>query len=187
MNKMLMTEPSFPSAILCDVDGTLVDVRSIRHFVEGGGLDGKFKANFNRFHSESIDCPPHISVVHLLRRARALGMAIVIVSAREEKWSFVTTTWLAENDIVYDELIMRRKHDYRSDAIIKQEMIEQISGRYRARLAVDDRSDIIEVWQQAGIPTSMVSIDGNVGPIKWPPGRSVEADLSTLVSDASIR
>ncbi|WP_092501608.1 hypothetical protein [Agrococcus jejuensis] len=41
-------------AVLFDVDGTLCDVRSIRHHVDGTG-----RRNFDAFHAESIDCPPH--------------------------------------------------------------------------------------------------------------------------------
>jgi FMN phosphatase YigB (HAD superfamily) len=154
-------------AIIFDVDGTLCDVRSVRHHVERAEGQPRFRPNFDRFHSDSITCPPHASVVNLLNRARAAGFAILVVTGREERWSFVTSQWLTDWSIYYDELIMRPARDGRPDAIVKAEIERSISKRYNARLAVDDRPDIIEVWQRAGIATSRVSSDGKVGPIQW--------------------
>jgi hypothetical protein len=155
-------------AVICDVDGTLCDVRSVRHHVERPEGSLHFRPNFNRFHSESISCPAHPQVVSLLARARDAGFAVIIVTAREEKWSFLTSTWLSDWSIGYDELLMRPARDNRPDAVVKAEIERDIAMRYNARLAIDDRSDIIEVWQRAGIATSRVSLDGRVGPIEWP-------------------
>ena len=79
----------------------------------------------------------------------------------------MTSQWLADWSIYYDELIMRPARDGRPDAIVKAEIERNISRRYNAMLAIDDRPDIIEVWQRAGIATSRVSLDGKVGPIQW--------------------
>ena len=54
--------------------------------------------------------------------------------------------------------------------------------RSRARrIAIDDRPEIVDVWQHAGIATSQVSSDGDIGPIKWPkglpPGRQLKEVL----------
>lgn len=161
------TSSTLAEAIIFDVDGTLCDVRSVRHHVERPSDTLRFRPNFNRFHSESIYCPAHEQVVRLLNRAREAGYVILVVTGREEKWSFLTSTWLSEWSISYDELIMRPARDNRSDAIVKAEIEREISKRFNARLAVDDREDIIEVWQRAGIATCRVSPDGNIGPIRW--------------------
>jgi hypothetical protein len=154
--------------MIFDVDGTLCDVRSVRHHVERPKGALHFQPNFNRFHSDSILCPAHMKVVTLLNCARAEGYAILIVTGREEKWSFLTSRWLSDWSISYDELIMRPARDNRPDATVKADIERNISMRYRARLAVDDRLDIIAVWQRAGIATRTVSPDGEIGPIQWP-------------------
>jgi hypothetical protein len=159
-------------AIICDIDGTLCDVRSVRHYVERPEGSTSFKPDFNRFHSESIDCLPHRAVVDLLDRARAAGYAVIIVTGREEKWSFLTSTWLSEWSITYDELLMRPTRDNRPDPVVKAAIERDIATRYRARIAVDDRPDIIAVWQRAGIATARVTPDGRLGRIEWPPGSS---------------
>ena len=48
-----MTYKFVPAAVIVDIDGTLVDVSSVRHHVAGPG-----KRNFDAFHRESADCPP---------------------------------------------------------------------------------------------------------------------------------
>lgn len=157
-------------AVICDVDGTLCDVRSVRHYVERPEGSTGFKPDFNRFHSESIECPPHHDVVNLLDRARTAGYAVIIVTGREERWSFLTSTWLSDWSIKYDELLMRRTKDNSPDSVVKAAIERDIATRYNARLAIDDRRDIIAVWQGAGIATAHVSPDGRVGPVEWPPG-----------------
>jgi hypothetical protein len=174
-----------PAAVIFDVDGTLCDVRDVRHYVERPEGAAEFKPNFNRFHSESIACPAHPQVVSLLARARVAGYAVVIVTGREERWSFLTSRWLKEHGIEYDELLMRPAKDFRPDNIIKAEIEQTIARRYSARLAVDDRLDIIEIWQRAGIATSRVSLDGKVGPIEWPAGEMARSGLEWFASGSS--
>lgn len=108
----------------------------------------------------------------MLRKARAAGYAVIVVTGREEKWWFLTSNWLAERGIEYDELLMRPAKDSRPDTVVKSEIERDIARRYNARLAIDDRADIIAVWKRAGIATSRVSLDGHLGPIEWPPSVS---------------
>ncbi|MFJ3958479.1 hypothetical protein [Arthrobacter sp. NPDC090010] len=164
-------------AVIFDVDGTLCDVRSIRHLVAGvagatsagvataGTMPGggvRFKANFDAFHGASIDCPPHPRVVEVLQEAQAEGRVVLVVTGRSEKWSFVTTLWMQEHGISFDELMMRPSGDFRPDSVVKSEIAQRILARYRPVLALDDRDDIIAVWHAAGIPTRKVTLDGEV-------------------------
>lgn len=62
-----MNEPptnSKVAALLVDLDGTLVDVSGIRHFVEGG------KRDFDSFHLESVNCPPNWNVLEAVKKYR---------------------------------------------------------------------------------------------------------------------
>ncbi|MDP5228517.1 MULTISPECIES: hypothetical protein [Arthrobacter] len=105
--------PPLREAMIFDVDGTLCDVRSIRHHVSPPPGSTSFKADFDAFHGASIDCPPHEAVLELLLRAHGAGLAILVVTGRAEKWSFVTTMWLGEHGIPFDELMMRPRGDSR--------------------------------------------------------------------------
>jgi len=57
-----MTYKLMPAAALVDIDGTLVDVSSVRHHVAGPG-----KRNFDAFHRESAGLPTHRDDPHLGR------------------------------------------------------------------------------------------------------------------------
>jgi len=143
--------PPQPAAIF-DVDGTLVDVSSVRHHVM------QRPKRFDLFHGEAIDCPPHAAAIDLVQRARADGMAILIVTARRESWRFHTLLWLHENGVQHDEIYMRGNHDPRKDYDVKADILARIRRRYDVRLAVDDNPNVIRLWREHGIPT--VTIPG---------------------------
>lgn len=149
-------------ALIVDVDGTLCDVRQIRHYVDGGP-DGSSHRDFYRFHAESIDCPAFADTVGLTQRAKAHGLAVVIVTGRESRWSFLTSLWLGEHRVDYDMLLMRATKDYRADKVIKAQILGEVLLHFRPVLAVDDRPDIAEIWVDAGIPTVLVSENGQLG------------------------
>lgn len=139
---------TLPLAAIFDVDGTLCDVRSIRHFVEREGAGAK---DFNAFHAASIDCPVNGDVKALLLLSREAGFRTVVVTGRPARWSFLTSVWLQENGIPYDELVLRVERDTRSDREVKRDIALQLTARYTVRFAVDDRSDILDIWNDAGI------------------------------------
>lgn len=156
-------DSSKPLTVLADMDGTLCDVRSIRNLVEHAS-DGAppRKRDFHAFHSASIDCPAHRPVVDLLDEVRALGLSIVIVSAREARWAFLTAIWLREHGVAYDEMFLRDNGDYRRDDEVKADIARSVLRRYAPVLAIDDRPDIIQVWHSFGIPTARVLEDGKL-------------------------
>jgi phosphoglycolate phosphatase-like HAD superfamily hydrolase len=171
-------------ALICDVDGTLVDVSDVRSHVESPSGDESFKPNFERFHSDSINSPAHENVIRLIDHAHACGLTILIVTGREQKWSFLTTTWLTEHGVPYDELIMRSRNDNRPDVVVKTEMVRSIALQYNVRLAIDDRPSIVEVWHRAGIPTALVTASGSLGALVWPAGEEPEEEITALIRAA---
>lgn len=152
-----------PRAIVCDLDGTLVDVRGIRHFVDSS--EGR---DFQAFHQASLECPANDEVSAVLREGRERGLAIVIVTAREERWSFLTTMWLSEHQIPFDDLIMRGRRDLRPDHLVKQDFAVSLSRKYKVEVAIDDRDDILDVWRRAGFATIKVENDGTLSEIRSP-------------------
>ena len=170
-----------PPAVICDVDGTLCDVRTIRHFVERPAGSERFRADFARFHAASKDCPPFPKVSGLVRRLDLEGYAIVIVTARAGRWAELTERWLDEHRVPRSELITRRDLDNRSDAVVKAEICAEVQSRYTARLAIDDRDDILAVWEASSIPTLKVDDAGRLSRIRWL-GRHPDESLDALVS-----
>lgn len=139
-------------AIILDVDGTLCDVSSVRYHVDLTHPYNTGEKRFDRFHSESVDCPPHQEALDEYHKAREEGLAILVVTGRMEEWKCHTMTWLKEHEVIYDELYMRPQDDCRKDVIVKTMLLEQIrEDGYRPVLAVDDNPAIIGLWKNKGI------------------------------------
>lgn len=139
-------------AEIFDMDGTLADVRGIRHHVMGP------VRNFHKFHRESVNCPPNPDVVEAAKRAHAEGRAVLIVTARSFDFAFHTMFWLSEHlGVPYEQMYMRRCGDYRPDYIIKREILDIIrADGYNPVRAYDDNPAIWDVWEEAGIETVRV-------------------------------
>lgn len=134
-------------AVIFDMDGTLCDVEPIRHYVTGE------RRNFDRFHRASLWCGPNDSALSMTM-ALPGGVATVIVTARDARYERETRDWLAKYEITYDALYMRPWGDGRRDSVVKEEILAQIRrDGFVPILAVDDRDDIIAVWESNGIPT----------------------------------
>lgn len=140
-----------PAAIF-DVDGTLVDVSSVRHHVM------QRPKRFDLFHGGAIDCPPHPRAIELVRQAKDDGLAVLVATARKESWRFHTLLWLREQGIEHDAIYMRGLYDDRKDYDVKADLLRSIQRRYDVRLAVDDNPNVIRLWREHGIPT--VTIPG---------------------------
>ena len=151
-----------PEAAIFDLDGTLCDVRLVRKYVVVPEGSKGFKRDFDRFHRESLHCPPHTRVKEAAKSLRDAGFRILIVSGREERWSNLTRQWLARWDIEFDAFFLRPAKDYRPDNEIKSEIGRLIRQTYIPIAAFDDRDDIIGVWQELGIATIRVRDDGEL-------------------------
>ncbi len=131
--------------IIFDMDGTLVDVSSIRHHLQGG------RRNFDAFHLDSVNCPPIKWVKNMAWNYHLQGYAIVIVTARSEKYRASTSWWIADNNIPSDALYMRPDKDFRPDYEVKKDTLDQLLLRYEVIAAYDDNPNIVKLWSEYGI------------------------------------
>lgn len=139
-----------PEAVLYDMDGTLVDVSQIRHLVTG------HHRNFHAFHTESINCPPHRWVVRRAHADKAAGRAVVIVTARKQRYGRITGFWLAMHDVPSDAMYMRRDDDDRPDYEVKRDLYTAICRRFQPVEAVDDNPNVIPLWEELGLKVTCV-------------------------------
>ncbi|MFI8519907.1 AAA family ATPase [Streptomyces sp. NPDC085481] len=138
-----VADPALPSAVLCDIDGTLA-LRGDR-----GPYD------FSRCDLDLLNLP----VREALRAFRASHQdRIVLLSGRSEDHRALTEAWLERYEVPYDELWMRASGDGRSDDLVKAELFDaHVRHRYAVRVSLDDRDRVVAVWRRMGLPTWQVN------------------------------
>lgn len=144
---------SASEAVIVDVDGTLCDVSSVRHFVAQRPKD------FQSFHSGSLSCPPHTTVLDEVRAHHRAGRTIVVVTARMYQWEDSTRAWLDQHlDVPYVGPFMRGDNDFRADVEVKRDIHAILIRDYGHRIvhAIDDNPSILALWAELGIPTTTV-------------------------------
>lgn len=139
-----------PKAVIFDVDGTLVNTSDIVHMVLAK------PKKYDQFHYASAFCDPHDWVVDMVHEHIAAGHKILVVTARKDRWKTLTVNWLEANGVPYDELHMRIDDDNRQDRIVKEEILFLLRERYDIVHAYDDNPNVIALWQEHGIPVTVV-------------------------------
>ena len=140
-----------------DMDGTLADVSGIRHHIVPPTPKPKgWYKDFHAFHSESVNVPVNASVRDHAIRASVLGNAVLIVTARRAMYRNPTAWFLALHGIPSDALYMRGDKDGRPDYEVKKDILASITTCYNVIHAVDDNPSVIKLWQEHGIPTTIV-------------------------------
>lgn len=139
-----------PEAVIFDADGTLCDVRPIRHYVEGE------VKNFAAFHKASAFCEPNAWVVEDARNAQRDGKIVLVVTGRSKHYRLLTEKWLRVWDVPVDELHTRADGDFRKDVVVKKEILDDLRSRYTVVHAWDDNPAIVELWESEGIPVTVV-------------------------------
>jgi hypothetical protein len=140
-----------PTAVIADVDGTLADVRSIRHHVMAKPKD------FDAFHAASAHVPPNPQAIDYVTAAHAAGHVVVVVTARRQTWAGVTATWLTTHlPVPFDGPFHRQDDDLRPDIQVKADIHRYLAKHYDIRGAIDDNPNVVALWTRLGIPTVVV-------------------------------
>ncbi|MFK4789724.1 HAD family acid phosphatase [Microbacterium sp. ZW T5_56] len=141
------------TGVIVDVDGTLCDVSGVRHYVSGE----HGHRNFDAFHRASALCPPVLETLAWTNARRAEGHTVFIVTARRQRWEYLTRVWLRKWEVSYEHLLMRGDTDDRVDVHVKAEILQTIRDRgFRIVAAIDDNPSVIELWRAEGIPVTIV-------------------------------
>ena len=133
-------------AIWVDIDNTLSNTTHREHF-----LSSDKKKNWKGFFDAMVDDTCNEWCKQLINGMNHI-CKVLIVSARPNNYRKVTESWLFNNNIKYDELIMRPNGDFRRDHIIKELIYEyEIIPNYNLLFSVDDRKQVIDRIRTHGI------------------------------------
>lgn len=137
-----VADPTLPSAVLCDIDGTLA------LNVSRGPYD------FERCGEDQLNKP----VAYAIALHRAAGDRIVLLSGRGEEHRKQTAAWLVKRGVTFDELWMRPAGDARRDDVVKLELFDaHVRNRFAVRVSLDDRDRVVALWRRLGLATFQVN------------------------------
>lgn len=142
-------------AMIFDLDGVLVDARTISHHFEGKLEEDK---DYDAYHRESVDVPPVKIMVDILNEAQRDGYAILIMTARRRQYLQYTGTFIVKNNVHCDMLFMRDDDDIRPDWEVKLDMYEKAKRMgFVIERAYDDNPEVYQMWMNLGIEARLVS------------------------------
>lgn len=136
----VVVDPSLPSCIIVDIDGTVADCTGVRSPYDGSKvhLDKPIKTI--------------IELVKSIERDK-LATHIVFCSGREDCHWQSTSEWLLKYvGHAWDALLMRKTGDSRPDYIVKREILETcIIPNYYPKFVLDDRDQVVQMWRNSGL------------------------------------
>ena len=134
-----------PLAIILDLDGTLCNCEHRVHFMR------ERPKRRDEFHSACVFDSVIAPTKALVDMAEEKGIKVILLSARPLRFKPQTESWLEQNKIHYDQLILSG-HPELSDPEFKLKMYrELIEPFYEILFAVDDRGTVVSMWRENAI------------------------------------
>lgn len=134
-----------PTAIICDLDGTLCDIKHRLHFIQ------REKKDWESFQRNCFGDKLNAWCKELIISMHEKGHQVLLFSGRMDYVRTETEDWLSRYDIPYHSLRMRKDKDYRPDHEIKVEMLNEVRGRFDILFCVDDRKQVVDMWRREGL------------------------------------
>lgn len=134
--------------IIFDIDGTLANCEHRQAFLRVKPRN--WKAFKNAIH---LDTPRH-DIIWFANILYSIGNRIIIATARSEDEREATEKWLKDvaELTCFEKIYMRETGDYRDDAIVKMEILEQMrNDGYNPTVVFDDRDRVVKAWREAGL------------------------------------
>lgn len=136
-----------PYAIMVDLDGTLCDIRHRLKYVKGEG-----KKNWKAFFEAIPEDEVYWEVERIINLERKHHTEIILCSGRPDDYRTLTETWLLNHVIPYDNLVMRPRHNFKSDDITKLMLYEyEIEPFFEVLYVLDDRQSVVDMWRKNGL------------------------------------
>jgi hypothetical protein len=135
------------SIAVFDIDGVVADVRHRLHH-----LDAKPKDWAGFFRGAGKDSPLDTGIS--LAAAAAVDHDVVWLTGRPEWMRPLTRDWLSAHGLPANEVIMRRRRDFRPARVMKVEALRNLAARDVITF-VDDDPDVIAAARAAGFPARL--------------------------------
>jgi hypothetical protein len=142
--------------IICDIDGTIADLTHRLHYIKP---DEGRKKNWYEFHMRCIDDKPHHDMHFILWTLVRADKSVIYVSGRSDVSRAATENWLAAYGFPLGQLHMRKNGDFRSDDVIKEEILDTKLKLTPADVlcVLDDRQRVVDMWRRRGFRVLQVA------------------------------
>jgi len=146
-----------PSAVVCDLDGTLCNLDHRFHFVKPDSHGGIGKKNWKDFFANMYLDTPNLWCAELVQ-GMAKNHVIVYASGRPDSFGGETAEWLGKYGMLdpavfptKPHLYMRPRSDHREDSIVKEIILDfEILTRFTPFFMIDDRARVVAMWRRRG-------------------------------------
>ena len=145
------------NTIIFDLDGTIALVdkrREVSKLPDG-------KMNWEEWFNPSnikLD-EPNEPVIKMAQLFAEDGFNIVIFSGRSDRTKYSTRSWLSQNKVPFNKLVMRphKTKNFVPDDILKKDMLDKYVDIDDVFLVVDDRDKVVKMWRSLGLPVFQVA------------------------------
>jgi len=134
--------------IVFDIDGTLANIEHRLDYVRSK------PKNWKAFDAGIPNDVVNPNVAEVFDAMIMAGHNVILASGRSERSRIATQDWLRKNGFsMYQKLYMRAADDFRSDDIVKQEILDEIIDDYGRKpdMVFDDRPRVVRMWRDNGI------------------------------------
>jgi len=159
--------------IICDLDGTLCDLTHRLIHVKP-----QTKKDWDAFFVGVLDDKVNEPVLRVLQEMTlgncgcwlSLGCScgerreLIFCSGRPERCRADTVEWLRRADeerfdpeLENYKLYMRKDGDYRSDVVVKQEILDEHIDKDRVLFVLDDRQSVVDMWRRNSLTCFQVA------------------------------
>ena len=143
-----------------DIDGTLSNADHRLHLILNHEGKKIHAPHWNDFLAAAKDDPPIENICDIYRLISQGGEQIILSTGRREDQREMTEAWLLKHGLYHDGLHMRPLGDYRSDTIVKPEVIRKAFGRDIPDLVYaifEDRARVTAAWRALGYTVCQVA------------------------------
>ena len=140
------------NVIICDLDGTI----SLDHGRAEKYLRGPEGKQWDQYFSACDEDTPNEPVIKLLRWIPQ-EYEVWILSGRSDSTLEKTVKWLEQNDVPYDELVMREAADRTDDFELKIRWLDEYKLRDRVLFVLEDRSRMVAAWRREQLEVFQVA------------------------------
>lgn len=138
-------------AIICDIDGCLLDTAHIHKDIKELGLEGLDKWRYFEMYANDIDVKFNHNLGGLLESLARNGYEIILSTARNENIKHRTILKLKSNLDCEFKLYMRASNDISPACEVKKKHLKQIQEEYIVEMAIDDEDANLDMFSKKGL------------------------------------